>query len=71
MFSKQLDRINGLLISAQKDSLNSVDSIGLISSNISRPRVKTLRTETGHESFQSRGRVLSKEGVPKEFSKIL
>ena len=69
-FTKQLDKINFLLNNAKAESINSIDSISLISNNISRPKIHT-RTITSVNTAEKTEIVLVKEGVPKRYAKIL
>ena len=69
-FTKQLDKINFLLNNAKAESINSIDSISLISNNISRPKIHT-RTITSVNTAEKTQIVLVKEGVPKRYAKIL
>lgn len=47
-FAKQLDKINILLNNAKAESINSIDSISLISNNISRPKIHTRTMTSMH-----------------------
>lgn len=71
-FTKQLDKINLLLNNAKANSISSIDSISLISNNISRPKTHThTRTMTTINAGEKTEIVLVKEGVPKKYAKIL